>query len=274
MRVMCTAFLLPAALLSVAGAASAQREVTVRTATVRSLDARLRTFAQSLAPAERAAWETVLRQAAAAPADNPSGVPVRATFYAGCGCTTVAPGAIIVQGGRTAASPFIIVQGGTHPSPGGNPTASQGVQASGPSPAIIVQGGTQPSPGGNPAGTQPGRGVGPGGGCLGMAPRAAGVGGGPAHPGNSAAIGPKPDDPLVALNAKVHAFAATLSGDEQATFDWLLQRAATQGQRGPGGTPAGRAPSLGQALGLLAIGPKQDDPAPPPPSDLHVMLRF
>jgi len=272
MRATCTALLVPAALLSMAAAASAQTEVTVQAATVQSLDAKLQTFARGLAPAERAAWEAVLRQAAAAPADNPSAVPVRATFYTGCGCTTGAPDAIIVQGGRTAASPFIIVQGGTHPSPGGNPTASPGARTGGASPAIIVQGGA-------PAG----RGVGPGGGCLTMAPR-----------GGNAALGPKPDDPLVALNAKVHAFAATLSGDEQATFDWLLQRAATQGQhgpggipagpghamatpgqRGPGGIPTGRAPSLGQALGLLALGPKQDDPAPPPPpSDMRVVLKF
>ncbi|HET7460235.1 MAG TPA: hypothetical protein VFJ82_03270, partial [Longimicrobium sp.] len=64
MRVTCTALLVPAALLSVAAAASAQREVTVQAATVQSLDARLRSFAQSLAPGARAAWEAVLRQAA------------------------------------------------------------------------------------------------------------------------------------------------------------------------------------------------------------------
>ncbi|HET7232566.1 MAG TPA: hypothetical protein VFJ16_21330 [Longimicrobium sp.] len=247
MRVRYTALLVPAALLCVTGRATAQREVTVGASTLQSLDARLQTFARGLAPAERAAWDAVLRQAAAAPADNPAGVPVKGTFYAGCGCITGTPGAIIVQGGRANTGP-----------------ATRGT----PSPFIIVQGGAPAS-------------------------RAAGVGGGPTRPGDPAAIGPKPDDPLVALNAKVHAFAATLSGDEQATFDWLLQRAATQGQRGPGGMPPAptramgmqgprgapgglpaSTPSLGQALGLVALGPKQDDPAPPPPADLHVVLKF
>jgi hypothetical protein len=53
----------------------------------------------------------------------------------------------------------------------------------------------------------------------------------------------------------------------------MLQRAA--GSPGtPGGLPPGRKPSLAQSLGILAIGPKQDDPAPPPPANTRWVLQF
>ena len=44
----------------------------------------------------------------------------------------------------------------------------------------------------------------------------------------------------------------------------------------PGGLPPGTTVSLRQALGIdvLAIGPKQDDPAPPPPSRGSWLLRY
>jgi hypothetical protein len=238
MRVRSTALLIPAVLLAIPAAARGQREVTVQAATVRSLDAKLQAFAQGLAPAERAAWGDVLRQAASAPADAASGVQVEPIFYAGGTPATVLgrdpAGGIIVQGGRTSVSPHIIVQGG-----------SPATRTNAASPHIIVQGGSP-------------------------AARAAGVGG-----------GPRSGDPVASLDAKVHAFAATLPGDEQATFDWLLQRAAPRvrsdgmptGQRSAGGMGAAT-PSLGQALGVIAIGPKQDDPSPPPPESLRVMLRF
>jgi uncharacterized membrane protein len=232
MRVRSAALLIPAVLLAIPAAAWGQREVTVQAATVRSLDAKLQAFARGLAPAERAAWGDVLRQAASAPADAASGVQVKPVFYAGGTPATVLArdpaGGIIVQGGRTSVSPRIIVQGG---SPAARDNAAN--------PHIIVQGGSP-------------------------ATRAAGVGG-----------GPRSADAVAALDAKLHAFAATLSGDEQATFDWLLQRAAPRVRAG--GTPSGggtATPSLGQALGLIAIGPKQDDPSPPPPENLRVMLRF
>lgn len=235
MRMRSAAVLASTILLAIPAAARAQREVTVRAATVTSLGAKLQAFTQGLAPAERAGWDALLRQAAAAPADDPAGVPVRATFYAtGAAPATVLArgpsGGIIGRGGRNAISPHIIVQGGS-PATRSNPA----------DPHIIVQGGAP-------------------------ATRAAGVGG-----------GPRSGDPVAALDAKVHAFAATLTGDEQATFDWLLQRAGPR----PEGAPthqrsaAGRGtPSLGQALGLIAIGPKQDDPSPPPPENLRVTLRF
>jgi hypothetical protein len=70
--------------------------------------------------------------------------------------------------------------------------------------------------------------------------------------------------------ARLTELSGTLPEAQRGALDWLLQRAG--GSPGtPGGLPPGRVPSLSQALGILAIGPKQDDPAPPPPATRWVL---
>jgi hypothetical protein len=95
-------------------------------------------------------------------------------------------------------------------------------------------------------------------------------------------IGPKQDDPAPppqALGGRLAALATTLPPEERGAMDWLLTRAASvpEGRPGtPGGLPPGTTVSLRQALGIdvLAIGPKQDDPAPRPPSRGSWILRY
>lgn len=79
-------------------------------------------------------------------------------------------------------------------------------------------------------------------------------------------IGPKQDDPRAPgiVRDKLRTFASGLSLGEGAALDWLMQRAGSRPSIG--GIPPEEGPSLAQALGInpLAIGPKQDDPSPPP----------
>ncbi|HEU4885225.1 MAG TPA: hypothetical protein VFT45_23385 [Longimicrobium sp.] len=224
--------------------------------TLQTLQARLDSFAAALPAPERALWNDVLLRAALAP--TPAAGEVRVTpvlqIGPGGGCEDQ-PGtneaasrvAIIVQGGRTAGASGIVVQGGR--------TAQSG---------IVVQGGRTPRP--NPAGD------------------------------GAVAIGPKQDDPAPppqSLGRRVADLSLRLSAEERGALNWLLTRAGSAPQAGTGapvGLPPGpcnpergcRAPadgalsvSLRQALGIdrLAIGPKQDDPAPPPPADRWI-LRF
>ncbi|HEY0018193.1 MAG TPA: hypothetical protein VGC13_17900 [Longimicrobium sp.] len=239
---------------------------------VQSLAARLDSFAVALPAAEGALWQGVLLRAAHAP--TPAAAEVRVTpvleIGPGGGCGDP-PGmddaasrvANIVQGGRTAGASGIIVQGGR--------TAS-------PATGIIVQGGTQSEAGARTrVGTRPGA----------QAPRPT--------PTDAVAIGPKQDDPAPppqSLGRRLAEFSARLPAEERGALDWLLTRAATAPEGRPG-TPGGLPPgpcnpetgcraggpalsvSLRQALGIdaLAIGPKQDDPAPPPPTQRWI-LRF
>ncbi|MCC6623038.1 MAG: hypothetical protein IT385_17395, partial [Deltaproteobacteria bacterium] len=80
-------------------------------------------------------------------------------------------------------------------------------------------------------------------------------------------IGPKPEDPR-ALGLRLIALARELSLEERAALDWLVARGERASARPgtPGGLPPGLTISLGQALGVHAIGPKQDDPVRPPKS--------
>lgn len=88
------------------------------------------------------------------------------------------------------------------------------------------------------------------------------------------AIGPKQDDPAPPPPS-LQQFATTLPPEQRAVLDWMLQRASLS-RGAPAGALLANAPSLAQALGIspLAIGPKQDDPAPPPPSSGRWVLRF
>ncbi len=272
------AALLPAlALAASAVAAPAQGgRVVVDAAAVRGLETRLDSLSATLPPEQRQLLTDLLRRAAGAPADNPAGTTVRPVFYS--------PGGrgIIVQGGR---SP-IIVQGGRSP--------------------IIVQGGRTPAGTVDPRPTDPNA-PRPGNGAVAIGPkqddpRAPGTGAvaigpkqddpGAPRPSNGAvaigpkqddpgaprptqilAIGPKQDDPRTpqgALAGRLTELGATLPEAQRGALDWMLQRAG--GSHGtPGGLPPGRKPSLAQALGILAIGPKQDDPAPPPPATRWVL---
>lgn len=93
------------------------------------------------------------------------------------------------------------------------------------------------------------------------------------------AIGPKQDDPRspsATLASKMEAFGNSLSVKERAMLDWLMQR-FTSSQSSGRGTPGGPRPSperaLYVALGIEAIGPKQDDPSPRPSAQSWA-LRF
>jgi hypothetical protein len=295
-----------AALLATAVAAPAQRAVTVKANTIQSLDAKLQSFAQGLAPSERAAWDTVLRQAASAPADNGTGIAVKPTFYGGSGSgagaivSRDAAGGIIVQGGRTNASgsdtrpsafnSATVGRGGIDPRGGGDPAAigpkqedparggGRGAVSIGPKQEDPARGGGTGAVSIGPKQEDPARGGG-GRGAVSIGPkqedptRGGGTGAvsigpkqeDPTRGGGRGAvsIGPKQEDPtrgggrgatssdpLASLGEKMERFAGSLSGGEQATFDWLLQR-ASKGRRGgggtmpvgPGGKPAGPAAS-------------------------------
>jgi hypothetical protein len=103
-------------------------------------------------------------------------------------------------------------------------------------------------------------------------------------PAGAVAIGPKQDDPAPppqSLARRLASFASDLPEGERGALEWLLTRAAGVpggGRPGaPGGDPApDERVTLRQALGIdvLAIGPKQDDPAPPPPSRGSWILRY
>jgi hypothetical protein len=246
-------------LLATAVAASAQRAVTVKPSTIQSLDAKLQSFAQGLASSERAAWDAVLRQAAAAPAENATEVAVKPIFYGGSRSSTSpvlardAAGGIIVQGGRTNAAgaetrpstlnSAITGRGGIDPRDGGDPAAI------GPKQEDPARGGGRGAVSIGPKQEDPARGGGRGAVSIGPKQEDPARGGGR----GAVSIGPKQEDPtrggggdpVMSLDEKVQRFAGTLSGGEQATFDWLLHRAAKQGQRGggPGGKPAGPAAS-------------------------------
>ncbi|WP_420128604.1 hypothetical protein [Longimicrobium sp.] len=218
---------------------------------VQSLQARLDSFAVALPAAERALWNDVLLRAAHVPA--PAAAEVRVTpvlqIGPGGGCEDT-PGmdgaagraAIIVQGGRAAGASGIIVQGGRTPRAG-----------------IVVQGGRTPAAQGA------------------NAPRPA--------PNATVAIGPKQDDPAPppqSLGRRLADLSLRLTAEERGALDWLLTRAAEPSgpdgglpPRTPGDPRPGERVSLRQALGIdpLAIGPKQDDPAPRPDSQRWI-LRF
>jgi hypothetical protein len=144
-----------------------------------------------------------------------------------------------------------------------------------PSSHIIVQGGIQPMPT-RPASSAASAVHTSGHAAVAIGPKQDD----PAHPngGQSVnAIGPKPDDPRApdaALMSRLRAFGQGLSPEDRAALDWLFQRAAPRDAGS--GMPTGRTPSLAQALGVspLAIGPKQDDPSPPPPADARWIVRF
>jgi hypothetical protein len=256
-----SALLLATALAAVPAAAQ-NGAVAVDVSHLRTLQARLDSVVSALSPGERAAWDRLMLRAASAPAPS-SDVRVAPVLEIGPGGGCDGGGgtgdatsrvAIIVQGGRTAGS-GIIVQGGRTP-------ASRG--------GIIVQGGR------TPAGAAQGA----------NAPRP--------NPAGTVAIGPKQDDPAPppqSLDRRIADLSARVSPEERGALNWLLTRAAAEVQPGRvGGLPPGpcnpeagcRAPtggtpnvSLRQALGIepLAIGPKQDDPAPPPPAQ-RWMLRY
>ncbi len=279
-------FHLPALLLATAlaalPAAAQNGAVAVDASHLRTLQARLDSVVSALSPGERAAWDRLMLRAASAPAPASE---VRVTpvleIGPGGGCDGGAGiddatnrVAIIVQGGRTAGS-GIIVQGGRTP-------ASRGgiIVQGGRTPAGAAQGANAPRP--NPAGT------------VAIGPKQDD----PSRPGRvragAVAIGPKQDDPAPppqSLGRRIADLSARISPEERAALNWLLTRAAAEVRPGTvGGLPPGpcnpeagcRAPtggtpnvSLRQALGIepLAIGPKQDDPAPPPPAQ-RWMLRY
>jgi hypothetical protein len=279
--------LLLAAAVAAAPAAAQTGPVTVNASHLRALQGRLDGFAAGLSSEERALWTDVLLRAASAPAASPE---VRVTpileIGPGGGCEDQ-PGmdgaanrvAIIVQGGRTGTpASGIVVQGGRTPSSRGGIVVQGGR-----TPAGTAQGANGPRP--NPTGTVA---IGPKQDDPGAPrPRTGAVAIGPKQddPGaprprtGAVAIGPKQDDPAPppqSLGRRLAALSAQLPAEERGALEWLLTRAAAapQGRPGtPGGLPPGTAVSLRQALGIdaLAIGPKQDDPAPPPSAQRWIL---
>lgn len=231
--------------------------VVVQPAHLQSLQARLDGFAGGLPAEERALWDGLLFRAAHA--STPAAGEVRVSpilqIGPGGGCdggVDDAPNrvALIVQGGRTpGAGSGIVVQGGR------TPAAREG---------IVVQGGRTPA--GTPAADAP-------------RPNPTGDGTAVRVRTGAVAIGPKQDDPAPppqSLGRRIADFSAQLPAEERGALEWLLTRAAAapEGRPGtPGGLPPGTAVSLRQALGIdpLAIGPKQDDPAPPPPAQRWIL---
>lgn len=215
--------------------------LVLRPGHLQSLQARLDSFAAALPAEELVLWDRALLRAARAPS---AAGEVRVSHVLpigpGGGCDDGhgpddAPSrlAALLRPGQTGAASGIVVQGG-RPAP-----AAGGV----------VQ---RNRPVGTPAAD---------------APRPSPTGDG------TVAIGPKQDDPAPppqSLGRRLAAFGETLPGEERAALEWLLTRVAAAPPGTPGGLPPGpcRCVSLRQALGIdvLAIGPKQDDPAPPPPA--------
>ncbi len=248
------AAVLPAlALAATAAAAPAQRgQVVVDAAAVRGLETRLDSLSATLPPEQRQLLADLMRRAAAAPADNPAGTTVRPIFYSPGGRS------IVVQGGRTA----IVVQGGRAAAGTVNPRPTD-PNAPRPGNGAVAIGPKQDDPGAPR----------PGNGTVAIGPKQDDPG--TPRPTSILAIGPKQDDPRSpqgALVARLTALSTTLPEAQRGALDWMLQRAA--GSPTPGGLAPGRTPSLAQSLGILAIGPKQDDPAPPPPANTRWVLQF
>lgn len=240
------------ALVLAAAPAGAQQTVAVEPAHVQSLEARLNGWAATLPATERALWDGLLRRAAAAPVARGE-IRVTPVLQIGPGGGCESPGAredarrvgIIVQGGREAAArEGIIIQGGLVARPG----VAEGVRRSG-----------RAQSGGRP-------GV-----AAARVPR----------PQNSCivSIGPKQDDPAPppqSLGRRLAGLASDLPEEERGALNWLLTRAISAPASGdlaprpanPGDPRPTPTASVRGALGLdaLSIGPKQDDPAPPPPS--------
>jgi hypothetical protein len=234
--------LLLASALAAGPAAAQPTPVTVEASDLRALQGRLDGFAAGLTAEERALWEGVLRRAASRPAQ---GTEVRVApvlhIGPGGGCDGDPGSGVVTQ--RVS----IIVEGGRGPSDG-----------------IVVQGGRMPAAGGGVVmrGNRP--------------PAVTGAGAPRPTPAGTVAIGPKQDDPAPppqSLGRRIAELSAGLPEGERGALEWLLTRAALAGPGTPGGLPPGTSISVRQALGIdpLAIGPKQDDPAPPPPAQRWIV---
>ncbi|HEX8242483.1 MAG TPA: hypothetical protein VF541_03260 [Longimicrobium sp.] len=196
-----------AALLLPARAVLAQDEVVVDAAVVAGLQPRLDRFAASLSPAGQAIWAEVLDRATAAPADDPAGTTVAAVRYGGM---QFAAGA-----GSRRTSGNVAAPRDTHTGQAAGRAAQGGIilQNPGQQQGIVVQGGR-------------------------TAQQGIVVQGGIIVQGGRTASDPD----ARAFNDQLAAFAATLSPQEQAAVDWLMDRAG----RGAMSTPSDR--RLGHAL--------------------------
>lgn len=225
---------------------------------LQTLQARLDSFAVALPAEERALWDGVLLRAAHAP--TPAAAEVRVSpvleIGPGGGCedspgTTEAANrvAIIIQGGRTAGASGIIVQGGRTATPSEG-IVVQGGRTATPNEGIVVQGGRTASP------------------ATGIVVQGGRTSGDVRRPTDAVGIGPKPEDPTrpppESLARRVADLSLRLSGEERATLEWLLTRAAT--------APEGRAGST-VALPPGPCNPERGCRAPVAGSPLNVSLR-
>ena len=202
--------------------ANLKQPIAVGVADIQALDRKLNDFTRQLPNDEQAAMALLLRRAARAPMDEPSGTAVKASFFAD-------------GGGTTQQSPY-----GT---PGGRP----------PNPvdplSAALGGDTDPLAFG-PKHEDPAR----------PHPEDA-LSNGPKHedparprPDDILSHGPKHEDPMPApdtingLAGHLKDFSQQLSTSERGMMDWLLQRASlgAPGSESSYGTPGGRPPSPDQ----------------------------
>lgn len=293
--------------------AAAQRagQVTVQAAHLQSLQGRLDGFAAQLPAEERALWDHLLLRAAHAASPGRGEVRVTPVLEIGPGGGCDDPAmevanrvAIVVQGGRTAGASGIVVQGGR------TPAGVPGADGPRPDPNATVAIGPKQDDPSRPGGTgaeaigpkQDDPGAPRPGSTVSIGPKQDD----PAPPPQS--LGRRltsfsqglPTEERAALNWLLTRAATApegrpgTPGGRPGTPGGLATTPNPEGRQGrPGTVPAGAIPggrigtpgglppgmtsvSLRQALGIdpLAIGPKQDDPSPPPPSRQLWILRF
>jgi hypothetical protein len=223
------------------GARAESTPLTIELSEVQSFEKKLEPFVKSLAPGERAAWNELLRRAASQPADGTQEIAVESVV---------------------ARKPTKVNPGPARGNPGGAKATRDDAGQDELVGEAVVRGLGGKGPRVNPTDT------------TAIGPKQDDPGA--PTPGGARAIGPKQDDPGVppdprSLGLRLNRFASDLTMGERAMLDWMLSRSARQvpagrpGPKTPGGLPPGAAVSFGQALGVRAIGPKQDDPSPPQP---------
>lgn len=239
---------------------------------VKAFASRLREFSNGLSGAERDLFYSLLARAGGAPSDAPEGTDVKMRlFTAGMRrdgeekpSGVSVPGGVGVSRGAIESSPVAVLREMLGPGNVSIGPKQDDPRAKGS--GVLEIGPKQDDPRARPKGS----------GVLEIGPkqddpRAKGSG--------VLEIGPKQDDPRSpssTLADKMHAFGSGSSVKERAMLDWLMQRAdssQSKDAKSPGGPRPSPERLVFAALGVEAIGPKQDDPSPRPSSQSWT-LRF